>query len=76
MCGLPPPQPLVAILRLVHEMQDAGGAVLAGRPITWTSDALSIATVSASGVVTAVADGIARSPDVRGVRRRMRLERR
>ncbi len=26
--GLPPPQPLVAILRLVHEMQDAGGAVI------------------------------------------------
>jgi Uncharacterized conserved protein (DUF2249) len=26
--GLPPPQPLVAILRLVHEAQPGGGAVL------------------------------------------------
>jgi len=26
--GLPPPQPLVAILRLVHELKDAGGAVI------------------------------------------------
>ena len=25
--GLPPPQPLVAILRLVHDVQDAGTAV-------------------------------------------------
>ena len=26
--GLPPPQPLVTILRLVHEVQDADGAVI------------------------------------------------
>jgi hypothetical protein len=26
--GLPPPQPLVAILRLLHEAQPGGGAVL------------------------------------------------
>jgi hypothetical protein len=38
--------------------KDAAGDVLTGRVITWSSDAPSVATVSASGVVTAVAVGI------------------
>jgi len=37
--------------------QATGGAVLTGRPITWLSANLAIATVSASGVVTAVSPG-------------------
>ena len=38
---------------------DASGAVLTGRPVTWTSSAPAVATVSASGVVTGVSAGAA-----------------
>ncbi len=37
--------------------QDAQGTVLAGRPVTWLSTSPTVATVSSSGVVTAVAVG-------------------
>src|SRR5207253_182037 len=38
---------------------DANGTVLTGRPVTWTSLSPAVATVSASGVVTAVSAGSA-----------------
>lgn len=37
--------------------KDAGGATLTGRTVTWSSMPTSVATVSSSGVVTAVAEG-------------------
>ena len=40
-------------------LKDAGGNVLGGRAITWSSSSNSVATVSASGGVTAVAAGTA-----------------
>ena len=40
-------------------LRDAMGNVLTGRTITWTSSATSVATVSSSGVVTAVGAGSA-----------------
>jgi uncharacterized protein YjdB len=40
-------------------VRDASGAILTGRSITWTSSNTSAATVSASGLVTAVAAGSA-----------------
>ena len=40
--------------------RDAGGTVLTGRAITWSSDNTAVATVSATGVVTAVSTGAAR----------------
>jgi uncharacterized protein YjdB len=46
-------------VQLVAEALDAGGNVLAGRPVTWSTSAASVATVTAAGVVTAVADGAA-----------------
>ncbi len=39
--------------------RDAAGAVLEGRAFTWTSASAAVATVSATGVVTAVAPGTA-----------------
>ncbi len=39
--------------------RDAGGAALTGRTVTWSSSANGVATVNASGVVTAVAAGTA-----------------
>ena len=39
--------------------RDAGGNVLGGRTITWSSSAQAVATVSTSGVVTAVGAGTA-----------------
>jgi uncharacterized protein YjdB len=41
-------------------VRDANGNVLTGRTITWSSDNAAVATVSVSGVVTAVAAGSAR----------------
>ena len=38
-------------------LQDAGGNVLNGRTVTWASSNTSVATVSSSGLVTAVAQG-------------------
>ncbi len=45
---------------LVSRVADASGAVLNGRTVTWATDRASVATVSATGVVTAVATGTAR----------------
>jgi len=39
--------------------KDANGAVLEGRAITWISNHPAVATVTAAGVVTAVAEGVA-----------------
>src|SRR5437868_8083950 len=44
-------------LRLTAETRDANGAVLSGRSVSWSSAASSIASVSASGVVTAISIG-------------------
>lgn len=38
-------------------LRDAAGIVLSGRTITWTSNSTAVATVSASGLVTAIAAG-------------------
>jgi hypothetical protein len=46
-------------LQLVATPKDAAGNPLNDRPVTWASDAQNVATVSASGVVTAVAPGTA-----------------
>ena len=39
------------------QLFDAQGAVLTGRPVTWTTGSSAIATVSSTGVVTGVASG-------------------
>ena len=44
---------------LVPTLKDASGATLSGRTVTWSSSDSSVATVSSSGVVTAVAIGSA-----------------
>jgi|GEM_PF-1859615 len=46
-----------ATQQLTATAKDAGGNVLAGRVITWSGSALDVATVSPSGLVTAVAVG-------------------
>ena len=46
-------------LQLAAAEKDASGNVLTGRTVTWTSSAPAVATVSASGLVTAVAAGTA-----------------
>lgn len=46
-----------ATLQLSSILEDAIGNVATDRPITWTSSAPAVATVSASGRVTAVASG-------------------
>lgn len=44
-------------VQLTATLTDAAGNVLTGRPITWTSNATGVASVSASGVVSGVAAG-------------------
>jgi uncharacterized protein YjdB len=44
-------------LQLSAIARDAGGAVLTGRAVTWTTGDPAVATVSSSGVLTAVAPG-------------------
>ncbi|HEY8311329.1 MAG TPA: Ig-like domain-containing protein [Gemmatimonadaceae bacterium] len=46
-----------ATATLSATVRDANGATLSGRTVTWSSSAPQIATVSGSGVVTAVASG-------------------
>src|SRR5439155_4776748 len=46
-------------LRLVAVAKDAAGNTLTGRTITWSTSASTRATVSASGLVTGVAEGSA-----------------
>lgn len=43
----------------VTDMRDAGNNILTGRPVVWTSSNNNVATVSTTGVVTAVAPGTA-----------------
>jgi uncharacterized protein YjdB len=45
------------VAQFTAEALDAGGSVLSGRPITWTTNDASIATVTGSGLVTAVSVG-------------------
>lgn len=44
-------------LQLAADPQDSTGASLSGRAVSWSSNATAIATVSATGLVTAVANG-------------------
>lgn len=46
-------------LQLSATTWDSAGQVLSGRAVAWTSDAPAVATVSPSGIVTAVAPGAA-----------------
>ena len=50
---------LGATTSLVGTAFDSGGGPIPGATFTWTSDATSIATISSTGVVTAVANGTA-----------------
>jgi uncharacterized protein YjdB len=45
--------------QLVAEVRDAGGGVLTGHPVTWSSGNRNVATVNANGVVTGVLPGSA-----------------
>ena len=45
--------------QLTATLKDSAGAVLTGRTVTWSSSATGVATVSASGLVTAIASGSA-----------------
>ncbi len=46
--------------RLRATTLDVGGTVLAGRVVVWSTESATIATVSATGLVTAVAPGTVR----------------
>ena len=50
---------LGATVQLSAEVRDQNGQVMTGATVTWASSAAAVATVSASGLVTAVADGSA-----------------
>lgn len=47
------------LLSLAAEVRDAKGVVLTDRPVAWTSSNTAVATVSGTGIVTAVAPGAA-----------------
>lgn len=69
----PPPAPVASVAvappattvtvgqtaTLVASIKDAAGNALSGRTLTWSSNNVAVATVSASGVVTAAAPGTA-----------------
>lgn len=44
-------------VQMAAQTRDANGAVLSGRPIAWTSSNPTVATVSATGLVTAIGSG-------------------
>ncbi|MDE2751723.1 MAG: Ig-like domain-containing protein, partial [Gemmatimonadota bacterium] len=50
---------LGATVQLSAEVRDQNGQVIAGATVTWASNAATVATVSVSGLVTAVANGSA-----------------
>ncbi len=50
---------LDATVQLSAEVRDQNGQVMSGATVTWASSASAVATVSASGLVTAVANGSA-----------------
>ena len=45
--------------QLTAAARDSGGTSIVGRPFTWSSDNPAVATVSAGGLVTALAEGVA-----------------
>jgi len=51
--------PIGGTVTLSATVRDAHGATLSGRTITWSTNAAQIAKVSSTGVVTAVAPGVA-----------------
>lgn len=57
----PVTQTLVAgqTTQLAAQVRDAGGAILTGRVITWSTNKASVATVTSEGLVTAVSSGSA-----------------
>jgi uncharacterized protein YjdB len=69
----PPPPPVASVtvspptasvvagstVQLSAMLRDAGGNVLTGRPVTWTTSANGVAIVSANGLVTGIAPGSA-----------------
>ena len=50
---------LDATVQLSAQVQDQNGQVMSGATVTWSSSAAAVATVDASGLVTAVANGTA-----------------
>ena len=50
---------LGATVRLSAQVLDQNGQAMAGAPVGWSSSATSVATVTASGLVTALVDGVA-----------------
>ncbi|MGQ0537390.1 MAG: beta strand repeat-containing protein, partial [Gemmatimonadaceae bacterium] len=44
-------------LGMTATMRDGGGTILSGRPVTWASSNTAVATITAAGLVTAVASG-------------------
>jgi M6 family metalloprotease-like protein len=57
----PPSSQLVpgATVPLTATARDAGGTLISGRTVTWTSNAQAVATVNGNGVVTAITAGTA-----------------
>lgn len=55
----PGPQTLITLqtLQLTAELRDASGTIVTGRTVTWTSSNNTVATVSATGLVTAKLPG-------------------
>ena len=47
-------------LRLVASTRDTGGSPLRGRVVAWTSESPAVATVSSTGLITAIAAGSVR----------------
>lgn len=50
---------LGATQQLTATPKDASGSALSGRTVTWTTSSAAIATVSTTGLVTAIANGVA-----------------
>lgn len=46
--------------QLIAQLRDSTGAVLVGRPVVWTSVAPSVASITLSGLVSAVSAGVTR----------------
>jgi uncharacterized protein YjdB len=57
-----------ATQQLTATARDAGNSVVSGAPMTWTSSAAGVATVSATGLVTSVAIGTATITAASGTR--------
>lgn len=51
--------PVGEVVQLTATVRDASGHVIPGAPVTWTSSAKAIATVSEAGLVRGIAPGIA-----------------